>query len=148
MFDLQRNGHPNTTVDNDGQFAFILQQELRSFQNPDKHQAAVPISVISAINKRKSLKLEQATAQLTTLGIFFAMRSCEYLKVHQSEQQRTDIIRLRNIQFFRDSEQLDHSNIELEYLDCVSITFKRQKKDKKMDRITQMASGDGTLCPV
>jgi hypothetical protein len=76
------------------------------------------------------------------------MQSCEYLKVHQSEQQKTDIIRLRNIRFFRDSEQLDHSNIELEYLDCVSITFERQKKDKKMDRITQMASGDGTLCPV
>ena len=76
------------------------------------------------------------------------MRSCEYLKVHQSEQQRTNIIRLRNIQFFRDGKQLDHSNIELEYSDCVSITFERQKKDEKMDMITQMASGDGTLCPV
>ncbi len=33
-------------------------------------------------------------------------------------------------------------------VDCVSVTFERQKKDEKMDTITQMASGDGTLCPV
>jgi hypothetical protein len=76
------------------------------------------------------------------------MRSCEYLKVHQSEQRRTDIIRLRNIRFFRGGKQLDHDHPELESAECVSITFERQKKDEKMDTITQMASGDETLCPV
>jgi hypothetical protein len=148
---FRENGYPNPTLDEDGQFAFILQRELRSFKNldpPEKHQAAVPMSVISAINKRNSSELEQATAQLVTLGIFFAMRSCEYLKVHQAEQHRTDIVRLRDIRFFRGGEQLDHNNLKLEYADCVSITFERQKKDEKMDTITQMASGDRTLCPV
>ncbi len=94
---FRENGYPNPTLNEDGQFAFILQRELRPFKNlnpPDKHQAAVPMSVISAINKRNSSELKRATAQLTTLGIFFAMRSCEYLKVHQSEQRRTGIIRL------------------------------------------------------
>ena len=148
---FRENGYPNPTLDEDGQFAFILQRELRLFKNldpPDKHQAAVPMSVISAINKQNSSELERVTAQLTTLGIFFAMQSCKYLKVHQSEQRRTDIIRLRNIRFFRNGEQLDHNSLEIEYSDCVSITFERQKKDKKMDTITQMASRDGTLCPI
>jgi hypothetical protein len=94
---FRENGYPNPTLDGDGQFAFILQRELRLFKKlnpPDKHQAAVPMSVISAINKRNSSELERATAQLTTIGIFFAMRSCKYLKVHQSEQRKTDIIKL------------------------------------------------------
>jgi hypothetical protein len=76
------------------------------------------------------------------------MRSCEYLKVNQSEQRRTEILRLRNVRFFRGSEKLSHDHPELEFAECVSITFERQKKDEKMDTITQMASGDETLCPV
>ncbi len=68
--------------------------------------------------------------------------------MHQSEQRRTDIIRLRNIRFFHGGEQLNHDHPELESAKCVSITFERQKKDEKMDTITQMASGDETLCPV
>jgi hypothetical protein len=115
---------------------------------PENHQAAIPISGVSEINKRCSSELERATAQLATLAIFFAMRSCEYLKVHQSEQQRTEIVRLRNIRFFRGSEQLDHDHPELEFAECVSVTFERQKKDEKMDTITQMAWGDEILCPV
>ena len=58
---VKENGYPNLTLDKDGQFAFILQRELRSFKNldlPDKHQAAVPMSVISLINKQNSSELE------------------------------------------------------------------------------------------
>jgi hypothetical protein len=93
---FRKNGHPNPTFDEDGKLAFILQQEFRSFKNSDpkeKHQKAIPFSVISEVNKRNSSELERATGQLATLVIFFAMRSCEYLKVQQAEQQRTKIIR-------------------------------------------------------
>ena len=37
---------------------------------------------------------------------------------------------------------------DLQNADCVSITFEMQKKDEKMDTVTQMASGDDRLCPV
>jgi hypothetical protein len=33
-------------------------------------------------------------------------------------------------------------------LDAVLLTFKKQKKDEKMDTITHMASSDVKLCPV
>ena len=58
-----------------------------------------------------------------------------------------EIVRLRDIQFFREGEQLDHNDPKLEYTNCVSITFKRQKKDEKMDTINQMTLGE-SLCPV
>ncbi len=41
---------------------------------------------------------------------------------------------------------ISHDNEELEFSDCVLLTSKKQKKDKKMDTITQMASGDIKLC--
>ena len=70
------------------------------------------------------------------------------MKVSQSEKRRTDILRLRNIRFFRSGRLLNHLDPQLEYADCVSKTFKWQKKDKRMDTVTQMASGNRSLCPI
>ena len=92
--------------------------------------------------------MQQAIGQLTTLAIFFAMRSCEYLKVTQAEKQRTEILRLRNLRFFKDGKLVKHDDPHLEFSDCISITFKMQKKDEKNDTVTQMASGDVNMCPV
>ena len=94
---------------------------------------------INELKKKQISELCIAMFQLTRLTIFFACRSCEYLKVPAVEQQqRTTILQLRNIRFFRDGTIVNHNNAELEYSDCVLLTFKKQKKDKKMDTITHM----------
>ncbi len=147
---FQENGYQNPSINDDQQPAFILQQEFRSFKNTDpeeKHQKAIPMSVISKLIRQDSTEIEQATGELATVGIFFAMRSCEYLKVANPNQQRTKILRMRNIRFFRGTEQLGHDHRELEFADCVALTFKRQKKEEKMDTVTLMASQDACLCP-
>jgi hypothetical protein len=62
------------------------------FKNTDpeeKHLKAIPISVIRELIHRDSTKLEQAIGKLAAVGIFFAMRSCKYLKVAKLDQQRT-----------------------------------------------------------
>ena len=100
------------------------------------------------MNKLKVTPIQIATVQLAIVGFFFAMRSCEYLKVPQAEQHRTDILRLRNVRFFGDGIELGHDSPRLEYADCVSITFEMQKKDEKGDTVTQIATGDELLCPV
>ncbi len=123
---FQVNGSPSLSIDNNGQPAFILQQEFSSFKNTgreEKHQKAIHISVISELICQDSTKLEQATGKLATVGIFFAMRSCKYLKVAKSKQQRSKIIRLRNARFFQGVKQLDHDHRELEFVDCVALTF-------------------------
>ena len=43
---------------------------------------------------------------------------------------------------------MDHLDPQLEYADCVSKPFEWQKKDERMDTVTQMASGDRSLYPV
>jgi hypothetical protein len=51
---FQEHRYPNPTLDKDGQLVFIQQQESRLFKNLDpteKHQAAIPNSIIYKINK-------------------------------------------------------------------------------------------------
>jgi hypothetical protein len=100
---FQENVYQNPSINDDGQPAFILQQEFRLFKNTDpeeKHQKAMTMSVISELIRQDSTELEQATGKLATVGIFFAMRSCKYLKVAKPDQQRTKIFRMRNVRFF------------------------------------------------
>ncbi|KAL3811131.1 hypothetical protein ACHAXA_005942 [Cyclostephanos tholiformis] len=113
-----------------------------------KQQKAIPLCIIAEIGKRRTTKLQRAIGQLTAAAIFFAMHSCEYLKVTQAEKRRTDILRVRNLRFFRDGKLIEHSDPHLEFSDCISITFEMQKKDEKNDTITQQASGAVSMCPV
>lgn len=53
-----------------------------------------------------------------------------------------------SIQFLRGAKQLDHNHRELEFADCIALTFERQKKDKKMNTVTLMCSQEACLCPV
>jgi hypothetical protein len=113
-----------------------------------KQQKAIPVRVIKEITRMNATEVQQATAQLTVGGLFFACRSCEYLKVPHAEKRRTDVLRLRNIRFFKNGRLLPHNHPDLERADCVSITFEMQKKDKKSDTANQLAYGDISLCPV
>jgi hypothetical protein len=84
---------------------------------------------------------------LMLVAFFFAMRSCEYLKVQGS--RRTQPIRLCDI-VFRDHKGriVEHSSPKLHRAKSVSITYRFQKKDLRDDTITQSRSGHPVFCPV
>ncbi len=84
--------------------------------------------------------------QLFTGAFFFAMRSCEYLKV--SGTRRTKLLTLKNIRFFKGRRELKHSDKSLHSADTVSITFEFQKKDTRNDTVTHYRSGHKSICPV
>jgi hypothetical protein len=140
--------HPSTTTDCLHSFYSenLGPSKIKIQKKSTKKQKS--ISVISELNCRDGTDLEGATGELATIGKFFAMHSCEYLKVAKPDQQRTKILSLRNVRFFRGVEQLGHDDRELEFSDCVTLTFEKQKKDKKMDTVALMASKDARLCPV
>jgi hypothetical protein len=84
---FREHGQPNPSLDDNSKTGFLLQQELRAFKKADpakKHQKAIPMLVISALAKQQLSELDQAIVQLTGLGVFFAFRSCKYLKVSQA----------------------------------------------------------------
>eukprot|EP00957_Ditylum_brightwellii_P001743 134312-Ditylum_brightwellii.AAC.1 len=68
--------------------------------------------------------------------------------MQQVEKRWTDILRLRNVQFFKDGKLLDHSDEQLEYTDSISITFEWQKGIDWMDTVTQLSTIEVALCPV
>jgi hypothetical protein len=55
---------------------------------------------------------------------------------------------MRNICFFKDGNIIPHAHPNLEFADCVSITFEHQKREDKHDTITQESSGGSVLCSV
>jgi hypothetical protein len=148
---FRENNWPNPTKDNDLQLSFILYRQFQAFKNADpkeKQQKAIPTYGIAKIAKQKMAELQYAISQLTILAFFFAMHLCEYVKVQQHKKQRTEILCLQNLWFFKNGRLVDHNDRSLKYANCINITFEMQKKDKKNNTTTQMASGDVTLCPV
>lgn len=83
-------------------------------------------------------------SELFTGAFFYAMCSCEYLKV--TGPRKTKILCLRNIRFFKGTQLVQHSNQNLHLADTVSITFEAQKRDTKNDTITQHHTSDPILC--
>lgn len=148
---FRENGRSNPTKDDDMELGWILHRLFRAFKNEDpkvKHQKALPLSVISELWKRQNTETEKALAQLTVGAYFFACRSCEYLKVPNDEKRRTDILKLRNIRFFKDGKQVHAPSADLRLADSVSLTFEMQKNQEKFDTVTHGATDHEFLCPV
>ncbi len=89
-------------------------------------QAAVTASILRQFTKIAISSTDKEIHELFTGAIFFAMRSCEYLKV--SGPRKTKIIALHNIRLFIGNRQLTHSDPNLHLETTISITFEEQKK--------------------
>ena len=145
---FRENGRANPTRDEDGELGRLLSRLFRAFKNADpkeEQQKAIPLIVILELAKLQKTATQKAITQLAIFAYFFACRSCEYLLVQQAEKRRTDILRLRNVRFWRRGKHMDHSDPELEYADSVSVTFEWQKNDERDDTVTQNSSGDVLL---
>jgi len=87
----------------------------------------------------------KALCELFIGAFFFTMHSCKYIQVIGPRQ--TKLLCIKNINFYKKRKKLNHSDPSLHQADCISITFKLQKKDSKGDIITQYRSPDKLLCP-
>ena len=107
------------------------------------------MSAIRKIMDMSQTHKDLALAWLFIGAVFFAMRSCEYLKTnHQDDSKRTKIIRLRNIIFKKKNEILDHKRDKLVEAELVVITFEFQKNDKRDRRVHMFRTDEGIMCPV
>jgi hypothetical protein len=136
-------------LDHDGKLAFLLQRQLRGYKAVDpgeKPQVAITGSVLRKFYQLAISDFDKALCTLFIGAFFFAMRSCEYIKVQG--YRKTKLLELRNIRFFKGNTLIPHSSPFLSSAECVSITFELQKRDAKDDTITQHHSDDKLLCPV
>jgi hypothetical protein len=144
-------GYDDPGKDAHGKLAFVLQRQIKGYKNNDpaeQPQKAIPFSLLRKMISRPTKDpLRRRFQLLTHMAFFFAMRSCEYLKV--SGSRRTQPIRRCDI-VFRDhfNRIIPHTDPRLQEAESVSITFRFQKKDIRDDTITQSRSGDRFYCPV
>ena len=91
--------------------------------------------------------------QLMLLAFFFALRSCEYLKVGGRDPfvqptRRTYPLRKRNIRFWKHHRIVLHTDPRLAYADSVTLTFEFQKRDVRDECVTQSRTRHPVFCPV
>jgi len=148
---FRENGHNDPKRDAERNVARLLRRQLRSYKKDDPkevQQKALPICVLHLILSSNSTELCQAMGKLAGAAHFWAMHSCEYVKVPKAEHRQTKQLCIRNIAFIKDGESIDHKSPSLHLTDCVSVTFERQKNDRKADTVTQWRTSDELLCPI
>ena len=98
---------------------------------------------------RASSDMEIAISWLLIGAIFFAMRSCEYLKTcSQEESKRTKILRIKNFTFIKNKKVLSLKSKKLHTADLVKIVFEFQKNDKRNQSVHMYKTDDKVLNPV
>jgi hypothetical protein len=149
---FRSNNRKDPRLDADGKTCFLIQEQLRAYRNQDgsrNKQKALPMSVLRKLNELAETRWDKAVSQLLIGAIFFAMRSCEYLKTTSRDgAKRTKILRLRNILFKKQGKILPHSSTDLHTADLVRITFEYQKNDKRDVSIHMFSTNDDVLNPV
>ena len=91
---------------------------------------------------------DKAIVWLLIGAIFFAMRSCEYLKTGPEGSKRTKIIRARNIKFKKNGKVLLPKIDDISKADYVMITFEYQKNNMRNKSVHMYCTDDELLNPV
>ncbi len=148
---FEENGQEDPHRDAERHVGQLLQWQLRLYtkDNPKElQQKALPVCVFCLILFSPATELRRAIGELAAAAHFRAMRLCEYSKVLRAEKQQTKQLCLQNIVFIKGGNILNHTSAELNLADCVSITFERQKNDRKSDTETQWRTDNPIMCPV
>ena len=99
---LRSNNRPDPRLDADIKICFILQEQFRGYCNQDGtklKQKALPMMLLRKMPELTVSERDKAISWLLIVAIFFAIISCEYLKVAPEETNRTKITRVGNVVF-------------------------------------------------
>jgi hypothetical protein len=87
---FRANDQPNPTRDEDGELGRLLSRIFRAFRAKypaEKQEKDLPACVLLEIAKSQHTETQRAISQLSTGAFYFAMRSCEYVKVPAAEKR-------------------------------------------------------------
>jgi hypothetical protein len=103
---------PDPRLETDGKLSFFLQRQLQGYKSSDPGevpQVAITGSVLRKFYQLSISPLDKALCELFIGAFFFAMRSFEYIKVQGP--QKTKLLTIKNIRFFKGNRLVPHSNI-------------------------------------
>ena len=148
---FKSNNRPDLRLDADSKTCFILQEQFRGYCYQDGtklKQKALPMMVLRKVLELAVSQREKAIAWLLIGALFFAMISCEYLKVAPEETKWTKIIWVENVVLKKRNRVIQHNDPDLRSSDLVTIFFVFKKNDKHNKCIHWFKSGDTVLCLV
>ena len=88
--------------------------------------------VLRNMMELSSSERDLAVTWLLIGAIFFAMRSCKYLKTAETSRKRTRIVTVRDIVFKKKNSVLDHDKPELGSADLVEFNFVSKRMTSEM----------------
>ena len=110
-----------------------------------RHQKCLPKRVFYDMLDDTTSSLTIAIAQLTTIALFFGMRSCEFTTV--PKPGKTKLLQLKDVRFFMGKREIETHELNSVVPESVTVTFYRQKNGVKEAMISMHQSED-RLCPV
>jgi hypothetical protein len=145
------SGRADPRLDSSGNKCIQLKRQLNAYKTKDgpvKHQKALVPEVYRCLLRHGTHPREIARAHLLAGALFFAMRSCEYSKTQNSQDQKTKPIRPVDITFRIGPRTIPHNNQLIFDAETVEITFEDQKNGILKDQVIQQNSNDPELNPI
>ena len=145
------SGRPDPRLDSSGNKCLQLKRQLKGYKakdNPTNHQKALVPEIYRFILRHYSKPRELARAHLLSGALFFAMRSCEYSKTANHDNQKTKPIRPMDVIFRIGNKIIQQGDPKIFMADTVELTFQDQKNGEMEDQVIQERTNDPELCPV
>ncbi len=149
---FQGNGHDDPIRDGNGNLAQLLSRQLNKYEGDDppvKKEAPLSLEVFTRVARMRFSHADRATSELICGALFFAMRSCEYLKTPSSKDKKTTLLELRDLKFYdiNDSIIPNASDDIVNRANKMTVTFRNQKNGEKDETIT-LCRNSQKLCGV
>ena len=144
------HGFCDPGIDDSGNTALKLSRTLNGYKKQDpnvENQNAISLIIFKRLYFNRLAIKNLHMGMLAVGALFFGMRSCEYLGVKNAHEKQTRLLEIRNLQFFKDNNQINKQSPEIRNADFVAITFESQKNGEKHQTIVQHKL-NRTLCPV
>lgn len=148
------SGRLNPTLDaQTGRRALLLHRLFRGMHNNDpgvRHQKCIPYALLTQLfHTPRTTAAGTLFNHLATLAYFFALRSCEYLKVTpDNSPRRTLPLRLSSFTFWKADRVIPIQSPDIWSADAVTLSFRFQKRDARDESVTQQRTANQPDCPV
>jgi hypothetical protein len=135
-----------------GQMQYRIQQQLKGYARQDSPATRVkpiPFTIITHTLASAHSTMDQAIADLATIGIFFLLRPGEHTA--SSQQGNTKPFRLCDVTFRIGAVTASASSGALDlipFATFVTLTFTKQKKWRENKIVGHSRSGHVAACPV
>lgn len=145
-------GAPDRRLNSQGQLHYVLQQQLKGYSRVDPPATRVqpiPFTLVEHLNATAHTILDQAVADIATIGFFFLLRPGEH--THSPPAADSHPFRLQDVTFRIGGTTVSAASGCTHLIPLatfVTLTFTKQKNGTENEVVGHARSGHQRSCPV